>query len=128
MIDCTEVPGLFRLALFRVVAVIDVFSRMPVAAGVTVGEPSAGDVVAIFNQADERYGPARHLVTDQGPQFTAEVFKQHCISKGIKQRFGAIGKSGSIAIIERMWRTLKALGGLRARRHWCSTIFARGSS
>ena len=28
---------------------------------------------------------------------------------GIKQRFGAIGQTGSIAIIERFWRTLKEM-------------------
>jgi len=31
---------------------------------------------------------------------------------GIRQRFGAIGKTGSIAIVERLWRTLKEALGL----------------
>jgi hypothetical protein len=31
------------------------------------------------------------------------------------QRFGAIGRTGSIAIIERFWRTLKEMLDLRAR-------------
>jgi hypothetical protein len=34
----------------------------------------------------------------------------------VKQRFGAIGKKGSIALIERLWRTLKDTPGLRLRR------------
>jgi hypothetical protein len=32
---------------------------------------------------------------------------------GIHQRFGAIGKTGSIAIVERFWRTLKETLSLR---------------
>jgi hypothetical protein len=35
---------------------------------------------------------------------------------GVKQRFGAIGKKGSIALIERLWRTLKDALGLRLLR------------
>jgi hypothetical protein len=31
----------------------------------------------------------------------------------VKQRFGAVGKKGSIALIERLWRTLKDTLGLR---------------
>ena len=34
----------------------------------------------------------------------------------MKQRFGAIGKKGSIALIERLWRTLKGALGLRLLR------------
>jgi hypothetical protein len=33
-----------------------------------------------------------------------------------RQRFGAIGKKGSIALIERLWRTLKDTLGLRLLR------------
>jgi hypothetical protein len=34
----------------------------------------------------------------------------------VRQRFGAIGKKGSIALIERLWRTLKDTLGLRLLR------------
>ena len=34
----------------------------------------------------------------------------------MKQRFGAVGKKGSIALIERLWRTLKDTLGLRFLR------------
>jgi hypothetical protein len=34
-------------------------------------------------------------------------------SLGIRQRFGAIGQYGSIAIVERLWRTAKQLLGVR---------------
>jgi putative transposase len=51
-------------------------------------------------------GP-RHLVTDQGRQFVARTFKRWCRRRGIRQRFGAIGKYGSLAVIERCIRSLK---------------------
>ena len=35
---------------------------------------------------------------------------------GVKQRFGAVGRKGSIALIERLWRTLKDTLGLRLLR------------
>ena len=54
-----------------------------------------------------RFGLPRHLVTDQGSQFTAICFRDALTHAGIRQRFGAIGKVGSIALIERFWRTLK---------------------
>ena len=49
----------------------------------------------------------RHLVTDQGPQFTCEKFKPWCRRNGIRPRFGAIGEHGSTAVIERLILTLK---------------------
>ena len=55
-----------------------------------------------------RLGKApRHLITDQGKQFSGEVFSGWCRERGIRQRFGAVGKQGSIAVVERMIRTVK---------------------
>ena len=48
-----------------------------------------------------------HLITDHGPQFTAEEFGGWCRRRGIQQRFGAIGKYGSLAVIERFIRSMK---------------------
>ena len=49
----------------------------------------------------------RHLVTDHGRQFVARGFRRWCRRRGIRQRFGAIGQYGSLAVIERCIRTLK---------------------
>ena len=51
-------------------------------------------------------GP-RHLITDRGREFTARSFRRGCRRARIRQRFGAIGKHGSI---ERCIRTLKDEG------------------
>jgi transposase InsO family protein len=55
-----------------------------------------------------RHGGPRHIVSDQGDEFTASVFRETLKALGIRQRFGAIGQHGSIALIERFFRSLKA--------------------
>ena len=60
-----------------------------------------------------RHGRPRHFISDQGSQFTATVFREMLDVLSIGQRFGAIGQYGSIAVIERFWRTLKELLGIR---------------
>jgi transposase InsO family protein len=87
--------------------VIDVFSRMPLAARVFLAEPGADAMMELVQQAIRSNGAPRHFVSDQGAQFTAGAFRTRLTSLGIRQRFGAIGKTGSIAIVERLWRTLK---------------------
>ncbi len=50
----------------------------------------------------------KHLVCDQGTQFTDKSFKKWCKRKlGRKPRYGAVGEHGSIAVIERFIRTFK---------------------
>jgi hypothetical protein len=52
----------------------------------------------------------RHIVCDQGRQSRCDGFKRWCRRKGIKPpRYGAIGKHGSLAVIERLILTLKIL-------------------
>jgi len=49
----------------------------------------------------------RDLISDQGIQFTARAFRRWCHRHGIRHRFGALGKYGSLAVIERGIRTIK---------------------
>jgi transposase InsO family protein len=57
-----------------------------------------------------------HFVSDRGACFTGTVFCLALEHHRVKQRFGAIGKKGSIALIERLWKTLKDTLGLRLLR------------
>jgi putative transposase len=107
MADLTEIPSLFGLFSFKLAVVYDVFSRMPLAASLFPGEPSAAAIACVFSRASRRFGRARHFVSDQGSQFTAAVFRETLTRLAVRHRFGAIGKTGSIALIERFWRTLK---------------------
>lgn len=112
MTDLTEIPSLFRIFSFKLAVVIDVFSRMPLAAKVFLAEPGAAAMAALVQQAIRSHGAPKHFVSDQGRQFTAEYFRARLKRLGIRQRFGAVGKTGSIAIVERFWRTLKQTLGL----------------
>jgi len=75
-----------------------VFPRQPTANAVR------GFLERLFRVAGHQ---PRHLLTDQGRQFVAGEFRRWCRRRGIRQRFGAIGKYGSVAVIERCIRSLK---------------------
>ncbi len=91
-----------------VAIVIDHFSRRIVGIAVFKSQPSAIAVVSFLDRAVKRAGcPPRHLITDQGMQFIAAEFRAWCRRRGIAQRFGAVGKYGSLAVIERFIRTMK---------------------
>jgi transposase InsO family protein len=113
MLDLTEVSGFLRLFSFKLAVVFDVFSRLPRAGTVFCSEPTSRDIVRLFGAAAGRFGPPRHSVSDQGPQFTAEEFRRALERRGVRHRYGAIGKSGSIAVFERFFRTLKTLAQTR---------------
>ena len=52
----------------------------------------------------------KHLIVDQGPEFKCEHFENvWCKARNILPRFGAVGKHGSIAVVERFHRTLKEI-------------------
>jgi len=111
--DLTEIRSFLGLYRFKLVAVLDLFSRFPLAFKVFHKEPTAKEMLGVLDRAMRRHGRPRHFVTDRGSQFTAAVFRETLDALSIKQRFGAIGQYGSIAIIERFWRTLKELLGIR---------------
>ena len=48
------------------------------------------------------------LLSDQGTQFIAKGFRRWCRQRGIRHSFGALGKYGSLAVIERGIRTMKS--------------------
>jgi putative transposase len=113
MADLTEMPGLFRLFAWKLAIVFDVFSRMPLGWKLFRAEPAASEITSLIEKAASRHGRPRHFVSDQGSQFTAVEFRQTLARLGIRQRFGAIGKTGSISLIERFWRTLKSVSAVK---------------
>ena len=75
------------------------------------GRTTAGAISAFLTAMIRAAGQApRHLITDRRREFTARSFRRGCRRAGIRHRFGAIGKHGSIALIERCIRTLKDEG------------------
>jgi len=91
--------------------VVDHFSRRVMGAAVFRKQPSSKEVCDFLAKTirDARDTP-KHIVCDKGSQFWCSGFKRWCRRRRIKPRFGAIGKHGSIAVIERFNRTLKTEG------------------
>ena len=89
-----------------VLVAIDHFSRKVVACCPLDG-PNAGWVVEALETAFRRHGPPKHIITDQEGVFTGEAFAEPLWDWDIKHRFGTVGKHGSIAVTERVIRTLK---------------------
>jgi transposase InsO family protein len=115
MLDITQVSSFLRLFSFKLAVVFDVFSRTPLAARAFLREPSGQDIARLLRRAAERFGAPRHSVSDQGAQFTSRVFQRTLARLGIQHRYGAIGMTGSIALIERFFRTVKTTASLRTR-------------
>jgi transposase InsO family protein len=113
MVDLTDVKGLFGIVTFKVAVVFDAFSRMPLSARVFSKEPSAAEMARLVSRTARQRGRPAHFISDQARCFKGQVFRRKLWRLGVKQRFGAIGKKGSIALIERLWRTLKDTLGLR---------------
>jgi transposase InsO family protein len=87
---------------------MDHFSRR--VAGITVfcQEPTSEAVRAFLGRTMASQGAKpKHLITDKGGQFWCDGFKTWCRRHHIKPRFGAVGKHGSIAVIERLILTVK---------------------
>ena len=90
--------------------VVDHFTRGVVGFAVFRSQPTTDGVVAVLDRAIASAGACPpHLVSDQGPQFRAQ-FRAWCGPRGIKPRFGAIGRYGSIAIVERLIGAMKREG------------------
>jgi transposase InsO family protein len=89
-----------------VLVAIDHFSRKVVAVGPLEGS-NAGWVVGALENAFAQHGAPRHLITDQEGVFVSYVLRDLLIQCGMRQRFGAVGKHGSIAVTERVILTLK---------------------
>jgi putative transposase len=88
---------------------IDHYSRRAMGFAVYRALPSSASVRRFLEAAFQEAGAIPHdLISDQGIQFTARAFRRWCHRHGIRHRFGALGKYGSLAVIERCIRTLKA--------------------
>jgi transposase InsO family protein len=101
-------PGLrARLRSRLLAALIDVYSRKTLARRLFVGQPSSEETAALLCQAVASHGRPRHFVSDAGGRFAGEAFEQALGEIDCDHRVSGVGEKGSIAIIERLWRTVK---------------------
>ena len=99
---------------WHVAAVMDHFSRRILAFDVFPSSPAAEQMGALLDRAAVAAGkPPRYTITDKGGQFwcaagrESHAFTRWCRRHGVRPRFGAVGEKGSIARLERFWRSFK---------------------
>jgi transposase InsO family protein len=93
-----------------IAVVVDHFSRRVIGVATFRKQPTSEQVRAFLGRAIHSAGAApKHLICDRGPQFDCRGFQRWCQRREIQVRYGAIGKQGSIAVVERTIRTLKEL-------------------
>jgi transposase InsO family protein len=85
---------------------IDHFSRSVTAVCALEG-PNSGWVINALEAAFRRHRVPKQLITDEEGVFVSDAFRGLLRQWGIKRRFGAVGKHGSIAVTERAILTLK---------------------
>lgn len=92
-----------------VAVVVDHASRLVVGVAVFKCRPTSLEVCSLLGTAIRRGGSKpKYIIADKGKEFFCKPFKEWCRRKGIRPRYGAVGEHGSIAIIERLIRSLKS--------------------
>ena len=125
LVDITRIPTLFPMLWLHLTVVLDACSRLPLAATIRLGEPSAAVAVALLDRAVRTHGRPKQLVTDQGAQFTAPSFREFVKSVSIRMRYGKVGEAHSLGLIDRFFRTLKDSLSLCSIRPWNLRDFKR---
>jgi transposase InsO family protein len=89
----------------------DHFSRRVMGVTVFKSQPNCAAMCGFLGRTIVRAKKTpRYIVCDRGEQFDCKGFRKWCKRKGIKRpRYGAIGKHGSIAVVERVILTIKSL-------------------
>lgn len=91
-----------------VAVAVDHFSRRAVGVAVFRKQPTSVEVRAFLGRSMHTAGAVpKYIITDRGSQFTCDGFKNWAKGRGVRLRFGAVGRYGSIAVVERFIRTMK---------------------
>ncbi len=96
-----------------VAVVIDHASRLVVGFAVFPRRPSSFQMRSFLGRAIGKAGAPKYIIADKGKEFDCRAFKRWCKRRHIRPRYGAVGKHGSIAIIERFIRSMKSEGTRR---------------
>jgi transposase InsO family protein len=80
---------------------IDHFSRKALGFAVFQKQPTAPQVRQFLRRVTANLGAKpKYIVTDSGGQFTSASFGDWCQQHGISHRTGAVGQTGSIALVD----------------------------
>lgn len=111
MMDISHIKQFLGPDLYMA-AVYDAFSRAPLAVEVFHARPAAKDMVSLLRSAARAFGHPKYLITDQGGEFAAVVFRQAVKRLGTVQRFASTDSLYATARLERFWRSVKESAGL----------------
>lgn len=91
-----------------VAAVVDGYSRRVLQLGNFAQQPTSRAIQKLLERTIREVGAKpRTIISDRGSQFDCKHFQSWCKRRKIRIRYGAVGKHGSIAVVERFIRTLK---------------------
>ena len=102
--DITYVP--MRKGFMYLMAIIDLYSRYVLAWSVSNTMASEW-CVETLKKALLKHGKPTLLNTDQGSQFTADLFVKALLSQGIQPSMDGKGRAIDNIFIERLWRSVK---------------------
>ncbi len=111
MMDISHIKQFLGPDLYMA-AVYDALSRAPLALEVFQVRPDARRMVRLLGSAARAFGHPKYLITDQGGEFTAIVFRQAVKRLGAVQRFASKDNLYATARLERFWRSIKESAGL----------------
>jgi transposase InsO family protein len=109
MMDVTEVRSFLGLRVFQVAAVLDAFSRAPLALQVCETKPGAARMARLLTASARVLGAPKYLITDLGGEFRGRTFAKAVRRLGIRQRFASASNIHATAHLERFWRTPQGL-------------------
>jgi putative transposase len=102
--DITYIP--MKTGFMYLAAIIDLHSRYVVQWSLS-NTMSAEWCTEVLQEAIKNHGIPEIFNTDQGSQFTSEVFINTLIDKGIKISMDGKGRALDNIFIERLWRSVK---------------------
>lgn len=102
--DITYIP--MHKGFMYLVAIIDLHSRYVLNWSVS-NTMDANWCASVLEQAIETHGNPEIINTDQGSQFTSEIFTNIVLSNDIKLSMDGKGRAIDNVFIERLWRSIK---------------------
>lgn len=103
-IDITYIP--VAKGFFYLVAIIDIKSRYVIGWSIS-NTMDAEWCRDLMQECIEKYGAPEIVNTDQGSQFTSEVFTSYLLEQEVKISMDGKGRALDNIFIERLWRSVK---------------------
>ncbi|MCC6740716.1 MAG: transposase family protein, partial [Planctomycetia bacterium] len=102
ILDFTRAPRSVGFDDLWIGGVLDICTRSFVAHRTCKDQPTAKFATRLMDDAKRTIGRSpKHSISDQGVQFRSKRFRRHLKRLGTRHRYGAVGRHGSISLLER---------------------------